>query len=114
VAGSGFLVAALPSNDAVVVLDARLTPELEREGLARDFVRLVQQARKDSGLDVSDSIRLTYGGSESLREAVETHRAFIAEQVLARSIGPASPAEALPIAAGELAGAPVSLGLARV
>ena len=113
VAGSGFLVAALPSNDAVVVLDARLTPELEREGLARDFVRLVQQARRDSGLEVSDSIRLVYSGSESLRLAVEAHLDFIAEQVLARSIRGALAADAVPIAAGDLAGAPLSLGLVR-
>ena len=48
----------LPSNTGVVVLDTDLTPELEAEGLARDLVRLVQQARRDAGLNVSDRIAL--------------------------------------------------------
>ena len=50
--------AALPGG-GFVVLDTTLTPELEAEGLARDVVRAVQQARRDAGLDISDRIRLT-------------------------------------------------------
>ncbi len=44
-----------------VVLDTEVTPELAAEGLARDLVRAVQQARRDAGLDVSDRIALTVG-----------------------------------------------------
>ena len=42
-----------------VVLDTAVTPELAAEGVARDLVRAVQQARRDAGLDVSDRIALT-------------------------------------------------------
>ena len=56
-AGDG-AVATLKSSDGVVVLDTVVTPELEREGIARDLVRQVQQARRDAGLDVSDRISL--------------------------------------------------------
>ena len=45
-----------------VVLDTAVTPELAAEGLARDLVRAVQQARRDAGLDVSDRIALAVGG----------------------------------------------------
>ena len=48
--------AALAGNDGVVTLDLELTPELQAEGLARDLVRVVQQARREAGLDVSDRI----------------------------------------------------------
>ncbi len=50
-------------GDGFVVLDTAVTPELASEGLARDLVRAVQQARRDAGLDVSDRIALTIGGS---------------------------------------------------
>ena len=43
----------------VVVLDTDVTPELAAEGAARDLIRLVQQARRDAGLHVSDRITLT-------------------------------------------------------
>ena len=44
----GIVVQALPSNDTVVALDVRTTPELEREGVARDVVRLIQMARREA------------------------------------------------------------------
>ena len=44
-----------------VVLDTAVTPELAAEGLARDLVRAVQQARRDADLEVSDRIALTVG-----------------------------------------------------
>ena len=65
VAGSadgGSATGMLPGG-GFVVLDTEVTPELAAEGLARDLVRAVQQARRDAGLDVSDRIALTIGGS---------------------------------------------------
>lgn len=82
----GVASAALPSNDAVVVLDTALTPELEAEGIARDFVRLVQQARKDAGLHVSDRIELFVDAEGGVRSALETHRDYVCEQVLAKNL----------------------------
>jgi isoleucyl-tRNA synthetase len=79
----GITAAALSTNDVVLVLDTEVTPELEAEGVARDFVRLVQQARKDAGLHVSDRIRLTVEVDSVTTAALEAHRAYIEEQVLA-------------------------------
>ena len=55
--------APLPGGEGVVVLDTEVTPELAAEGLARDVVRVVQQARREAGLDVSDRISLVVEAS---------------------------------------------------
>ena len=77
---------ALPDNTAVVVLDVTLRPELEREGIARDFVRVIQQKRKDSGFDVSDRIKVAYASeNQTVLDALKENKAYISEQVLAVS-----------------------------
>jgi isoleucyl-tRNA synthetase len=66
-----------------VILDGLVTPELEAEGVARDLIRTVQQARKDAGLDVSDRIKLTVTGDEALLAATGTHKALVMSETLA-------------------------------
>ncbi|SFF35266.1 isoleucine--tRNA ligase [Curtobacterium sp. YR515] len=68
------------------VLDTVTTPELEAEGLARDVVRAVQQARRDADLDVSDRIVLTLGADEVADAAVRTHQQLIAGETLSTSV----------------------------
>ena len=70
----------------VVVLDTEVTPELEAEGRARDVVRLVQQARRDAGLDVSDRIVLTLDAPGAVVDAVREHETFVAGEMLATSV----------------------------
>lgn len=82
---------ALPDNTAVVQLDTRIYPELEKEGIARDFVRLVQTARKEKGYHVSDRIQVTFTASTDLvREALLLHENYIMEQVLAKFMMPSN------------------------
>ncbi len=78
----------LSTNDALVVLDLELTPELIAEGMARDVVRMVQESRKQADLHVSDKISLVITAPEKVAKAVEVddNRRYIAEQVLAASI----------------------------
>ena len=78
--------AALPRNSGFVILDTTVTPELAAEGLARDVVRAVQQARRDAGLHVSDRIRLTIGAREDVVAASRTHEALLASETLALEI----------------------------
>jgi len=77
---------ALSTNDALVILDTTITPELQAEGYARDLIRLIQQARKDAGLNVTDRIQLRLRVSDVLEDALHAHRDTIAEQVLATSL----------------------------
>ena len=75
---------ALPDNTAVVQLDTVVYPELEKEGIARDFVRLVQSMRKEKNFDVSDRIIVSYVPSTDLiAESLLLHENYIMEQVLA-------------------------------
>ncbi|WP_169077606.1 isoleucine--tRNA ligase [Microcella alkalica] len=86
-----------------VLLDTTVTPELEAEGLARDVIRAVQQARKDAGLDVSDRIALTLGSHDApARAAIEAHRELIGAETLAISLNvrEAGGGEAVAVGAG--------------
>jgi isoleucyl-tRNA synthetase len=78
--------AALPAGSGLVVLHAEVTPELAAEGIARDLVRVAQQARRQAGLDVTDRIVLTVDAPESVIAAVREHQQFIAGEVLARRV----------------------------
>jgi isoleucyl-tRNA synthetase len=67
-----------------VALDLELTPELRRAGLAREMVRMLQEARKNSGLDVSDRIHVWWTSEdEAVRQALSEHGQMIAGEVLA-------------------------------
>jgi isoleucyl-tRNA synthetase len=69
-----------------VALELDLNDELRREGLAREVVRAVQEARKQAGLEVSDRIALALGGDEELLAAAREHEAYIAGETLADSV----------------------------
>jgi isoleucyl-tRNA synthetase len=66
-----------------VALNLELDDELVREGLAREVVRAIQNARKEAGLNVEDRIVLDLSGSEVLLEAAREHEDYIAGEVLA-------------------------------
>ena len=75
---------AFADNKAVVTLDTVVTDELKREGMARDFVRLVQTLRKDKDFNISDRIELSYETADAeLALALRENEGYIAEQVLA-------------------------------
>jgi len=71
------------SSGYFAAIDASVTPELRKEGLAREVVSRIQKLRKDSGLAVSDRIRLVVSGTEELEAAVRGHEKWIADEVLA-------------------------------
>jgi len=73
-----------------VAIDTAITPELRREGLAREVIRLIQEARKSDGLDVTDRIVLRWSARDpELAAALTEHAGLIAGEVLAVEFGPA-------------------------
>ena len=99
---------ALTAGGGFVILDTAITPELSAEGIARDAIRAVQEARKAAGLQVSDRIALVLhapaaaaaggagaaDGGVELAAALREHSELIATETLATSIEIADSAEA--------------------
>ncbi len=83
----GTAIALLPGTGAgrggFVLLDTVTTPELEAEGVARDAIRVVQEARKSAGLDVSDRIVLALNAAAGPADALRAHAELIAAETLA-------------------------------
>ena len=76
------------ANEGVltVALDVTVTDELRREGIARELVSKIQNIRKSSGFEISDRIAVTLSSNENSDAAVEEHKAYICNQVLADSL----------------------------
>ncbi|MEJ7817623.1 MAG: isoleucine--tRNA ligase [Thermoleophilaceae bacterium] len=74
------------SGTHAVALDTVLDDELRLEGLAREVVHAVQNARKEAGLDVEDRIALALGGDAGLLEAVRAHEGYVTGETLATSL----------------------------
>jgi len=103
----------LPADAGVVVLDLETTPELEAEGLARDVVRLVQQARRDAGLEVTDRVHLVLALPEDVATAVASWRDYVARETLATSLDLVPrPPDAPPTSTALPDGRPVEVSLA--
>ncbi|MFT4468700.1 isoleucine--tRNA ligase [Arthrobacter sulfonylureivorans] len=80
-AAAGSAVTMLPGG-GFLVLDTTVTAELEAEGVARDYVRTIQQARKDAGLVVSDRIRTTVTADQSVLDALTLHQGLVSQETL--------------------------------
>ncbi len=76
-----------------IALDLEITPELERAGLAREVVRAIQEARKNSGFEVSDRIRFQWSAAGTLAESLAEHAELVADEVLAVEMVQAEAAE---------------------
>ena len=77
----------------LTALDTSLTNELVREGIAREMIRSIQDARKQAGLEVSDRIVLGVSGSAGVEDALREHREYLMAETLATDwqVGQATP-----------------------
>jgi isoleucyl-tRNA synthetase len=82
---TGDLVVA-EADGYFAAIDPAVTPELRREGVAREIVSRVQRMRRDAGYQVSDRISLALAGDDEVEAAAREHRAWIAGEVLARTL----------------------------
>jgi len=86
--------AAVEDRGYLAALDTEVTGELRREGLARDAVRLVQNARKTAGLNVADRIELVWHSDDpEVVRALEAHAGTVADEVLAVRVDRGDPGD---------------------
>jgi isoleucyl-tRNA synthetase len=82
---AGDSVKIIPNLNCIVCLDTKIDKKLKNEGVARDFVRFVQQARKDSGLDIAARINLSVNcTNEETYKGLLAHSSFIEKQTLSK------------------------------
>ncbi len=80
----GWLVAN--EGSITVALDVTITEELQKEGIARELVNRIQNARKDSGFEVTDRIQLTVQEHPDLVAALEVNKAYVMSETLTTAI----------------------------
>jgi isoleucyl-tRNA synthetase len=110
-AKAGFAVASEGAYLAALVTD--LTPELVREGLAREFVRRVQDLRKTADLDVADRIKINVTATPGLKEAIEANREYVTAETLTVELNYADPVPESVTASDEFDGEKVTVGLMK-
>ncbi len=80
----GWLVAN--SGSLTVALDVTITPDLKKEGIARELVNRIQNIRKDNGLEVTDKIGIVFKDNKTIQEAVATNETYIKNETLTETI----------------------------
>jgi len=110
-AKKGFAVAEEGAYVAALVTE--LTPELVQEGLAREFVRRVQDLRKSANLEVADRIKLSVVASPNLKSAIEGHRDYITAETLAVSLDFSEPSDKAASVEDDFDGEKVKVGLIK-
>ena len=110
----GQSIAVVLQGADVVGIDTELTPELLKEGLARDLVRRIQDARKNAGFEIQDRISLSYQAGPRLNQVLDELGDYIASEVLAVEMKPGAPAESAYTESFELDGENVTIALERV
>jgi isoleucyl-tRNA synthetase len=80
----GWLVAN--SNGITVALDIVISPELKKEGIARELVNRIQNIRKESGFEVTDKIKVHLQKNDTLEEAVKSNEEYIKSETLTEEL----------------------------
>ncbi len=111
-AKEGFAIAS--DGARVAALITNLNDELVKEGLAREFIRRVQEARKQAGFEISNRIRIFFSGSTGIVKAVEFFSDYIQAETLAVEINSNDVPDSLPNASDEFDGESVTFWIEKI
>ncbi len=110
-ATEGLDAASFDGSAGVVVLDTEVDAALEREGLARDFIRLVQVARKDAGFNVADRIRIEVRAGPAANDAIAAHLDTVKHETLAVAFETTGATPAGFVSEAKLGDEPIAIGV---
>jgi isoleucyl-tRNA synthetase len=108
----GWLVTS--EGKLTVALDITVTPELQREGVARELINRIQNIRKDSGLEVTDKINVVIEAKESVADAVAEFAAYIGQQTLALSVETAAEVAGEFVVDSDINDEPLKIAITRI
>jgi isoleucyl-tRNA synthetase len=97
----------------VVTVSSELTPELVREGLAREIVHRIQNLRKEAGFEIADRIHAYVKGDGAVSAVLKAHGEYIAQETLAVQLWDARPPARAQQEAASIDGYDVTLGVER-
>ncbi|MEM7113492.1 MAG: class I tRNA ligase family protein [Chloroflexota bacterium] len=106
-------LAVASEKGVTVAVDTTLTPELVQEGYARDLVRLINNMRKDAGLEISDRIHLGYEATGDVAEALVNFASYVQEETLTTALQASSLADSSFELTAQVGGSDVSLSLRK-
>jgi isoleucyl-tRNA synthetase len=110
-AAEGLDATSFDGNAGVVVLDTGVDAALEREGLARDFIRLVQVARKDAGFNVADRIHIEVKAGPKANAAITAHLDAVKAETLATSFDRTEGVPGGVVSEAKLGEEPIAIGV---
>ena len=108
----GWLVTS--EGKLTVALDITVTPELLREGVARELINRIQNIRKDSGFEVTDKINVEIEAKEAVREAVAEFAAYIGGQTLAVDVHTAAEPKGEVVVDSDVNDEPLKIAVTRI
>jgi isoleucyl-tRNA synthetase len=106
-------LSAAAEGGYLAALSTELTPELELEGLAREFVRRVQDLRKEAGFQVEDRIRVRFAASPRLGQALEGFGEYAMSETLAVEMAPDNSPEGEAVTEHSFDGETLRVAIAR-
>ena len=106
--------ASAEENGAVVIVSSELTPELVREGLAREIVHRIQNLRKDAGFEIADRIKTYYRAGAEIADVMRQHEPYISAETLSVALSDDAPEHGVHSETADIDGHEVTLSVVRV
>ncbi len=106
--------ASAEENGAVVIVSSELTPELLREGLAREIVHRIQNLRKDAGFEIADRIKVYYRAGAEIAAVMRQHGSYISAETLSVELSDDAPEHGVHSETADIDGHEVTLSVVKV